>query len=112
MSVNWKAPAGAKLTKLTITLNGVVQQRLRGSARKATIDLRGRPAGPVVVRITGTLAGGRRIANARTYRPCIGRVATARLPTLRLRYAGRWKSPPQWPHTPAEPCLAASDAAW
>ncbi|HEV2814431.1 MAG TPA: hypothetical protein VGW10_14340 [Solirubrobacteraceae bacterium] len=52
-----------------------VAVRRRGGRLVATVDLRGRPAGVVRVRIRGVTKGGRRVTSTRRYRPC----ATARI---------------------------------
>lgn len=50
-----------------------VRVRKRGSRRVATVDLRGRPAGTVVVRISQRRAGGKTVRTVRAFRTCAAR---------------------------------------
>jgi hypothetical protein len=64
-----RLPRGTR--RATVTLDGRrVKVRRRTGRLVATIDLRGRPAGRVLVRIRGTRADGRRVRQVRRYRVC------------------------------------------
>ena len=47
-----------------------IRLRRRGRHLVGTVDLRGRPAGQVVLRVTGRAADGRRVRQTRRYHPC------------------------------------------
>jgi CshA-type fibril repeat protein len=82
--IHWKVDRGTRVSRIAITLNGKTYKSLRGDARQALIDLHGRPAQLVAVRVTAT-GGTRVLATTRTYRTCTQRTLGAPLPTLHLR---------------------------
>jgi hypothetical protein len=53
-----------------IKITGVPARTVKGKALGLLIDLRGLPKGRVVVRITVTKKGGRRLVGKRTYHTC------------------------------------------
>jgi CshA-type fibril repeat protein len=89
MTIHWKVARGVALRRITITVNGAIYARLPGSARKAVIDLKGRPQQTVRVRIGARDGHGKTYAARRTYRTCVPHRTGPPLPTLRLRPSAR-----------------------
>lgn len=65
--------------RITIHLRGLLHARVLVNGRaitvrrgRAIVDLRGRPSGRVVVRITGRRANGRRVTRRQVFHPCRG----------------------------------------
>jgi hypothetical protein len=58
------------IVKAVIKLTGVPERTIKGKALGLPIDLRGLPKGKVVVRITVTTKGGKRLVGKRTYHTC------------------------------------------
>ena len=58
------------IVKAVIKLTGVPARTVKGKALGLPIDLRGLPKGKVVVRITVTTKGGKRLVGKRTYHTC------------------------------------------
>jgi hypothetical protein len=73
--VHWRVRRGQHLRSIVITLNGVLYERLAGSARSAEISLAGRKAETVIVRITATNRKGRSQTSLRVFHPCTARRA-------------------------------------
>lgn len=82
--LNWIVPRGhgVRSMKLVVGRRTIALPR---SARSATADLRGLPAGPVEVRAVATTTRGRLLATKRIYRPCATEPIRGRIVTLRLR---------------------------
>jgi len=74
-----------RLTRVIVAVNGRRTSVLAGTARTATVDMRGRSASKVRVVITGITPSGRKLHAVRTYTPCTVRRVGKPLPTLRLR---------------------------
>jgi CshA-type fibril repeat protein len=85
MTIHWNVARGVVLRRITITVNGTPYVRLPGSARKAVIDMKGRPPQMVRVRIGARNRHGTPYAARRTYRTCVPHLDGPRLPTLHLR---------------------------
>jgi hypothetical protein len=84
-TIHWKT-RGVKLAHITVTVNGKVQRRLAGDARKATVSLVGLTRGAVTVVIRGTTGAGKVYAATRVYHPCLADHAPATLKTRFLRH--------------------------
>jgi hypothetical protein len=71
-SIHFFAAKGRKLKKLTVTLNGKVIKVLNGNQTKATLDFVGVACSNVRqnLKITGTLADGKKISETRHYNLC------------------------------------------
>lgn len=79
--IHLRRPHGFVLSSLVITVNKRVKVRLRGAkARraKATLSLRGLPAGKVRVKIVATFTKGAKLVSKRTYRTCTKKKKAAR----------------------------------
>ncbi len=85
-SLHWKAPRRGHLRSIVITVNGVLYKRLPGSARSAEVSLAGRPAGTVVVEITGASTTGHTGTSMRVFHPCAARRAAGAQHSLYLRH--------------------------
>jgi hypothetical protein len=68
-----RAPRGQRLRSARVSVAGRRTRVLRGKRLRAVVDLRGLPAGRVVVRIRAVTTRGRRITATRTYRTCARR---------------------------------------
>ena len=71
--IHLRRPRGFVLRSLVVTVNKKTKIRLRGAkARqaKATLNLRGLPAGKVRVKIVATSTKGAKLVSKRTYRTC------------------------------------------
>jgi hypothetical protein len=58
---------------ISVTVNGRTKVRLKGSKAKkvkATVNLKGLPAGKVTVKITAVTSTGRKAVSTRTYTTC------------------------------------------
>jgi CshA-type fibril repeat protein len=84
ITIHWVVDR-ATLRRVKVSVNGRVVRSLPGTARRATIDMRGRPATALQVTVVGTTTTGRRLRTARRYRTCTVRSGRPPLPTLRLR---------------------------
>ncbi len=62
--------SGVTYRSATVSVNGRRVKVVKGKRLTAPVDLRGLPAGRVVVRISLTLADGTRLTGKRTYRTC------------------------------------------
>ncbi len=76
--IRLRVPPASTLRSVRVRVGGLRVPVHRGSRLTAIVDLRGRPAGRVVVEITATTRRGRRIAGTRAYLTC-----TPKRPTLR-----------------------------
>ena len=65
-------------------MNGTRTKVVRGVRDTATVDLRGLPKGRFKVRITVTLADGRKVRSTRAYRTCAKRPSTPKKKGARL----------------------------
>ena len=66
-------PAGTTYKSIVVTVNGRTKLRLNGLKAKkvkATVSLKGLPAGKVTVKITAVTVEGRKAASKRTYKTC------------------------------------------
>ena len=61
---------GVTYRSATVSVNGRRVKVVKGKRLTAPVDLRGLPAGRVVVRVGLTLADGTRLSGKRTYRTC------------------------------------------
>ena len=64
--------------QVEVSVNGKRAKVVRGVRDTATIDLRGLPKGRFKVRITVTLADGRKVSSTRKYRTCAKRPSTTK----------------------------------
>ena len=78
LSLNFRAPKGTKLRGVTFKLNGKVQRKLAGDARKLTVDLRGYLPGAVRVTMEAKTTSGRTVRNERVYKTCAPRARSPR----------------------------------
>src|SRR4029079_7091721 len=62
--------------RVEVTVNGKRSKVVRGVRDTAVVDLRGLPKGRFKVRITVTLADGRKVSSTRKYRTCAERPST------------------------------------
>ena len=62
--------------QVDVAVNGKRTKVVRGVRDTATVDLRGLPKGRFKVRITVTLADGRKVSSTRRYRTCAKRPST------------------------------------
>jgi hypothetical protein len=69
-TIHWKVVHHVRLRSITLTLNGALYKRLRGSARHATISFAERGPGQVLLKIAGVGRSGRRYSATRLYHPC------------------------------------------
>jgi hypothetical protein len=76
--IRLRVPPASTLRSVRVRVGGHRVPVRRGSRLTAIVDLRGRPAGRVVVEITAVTRAGRRIAGTRAYLTC-----TPKRPTLR-----------------------------
>jgi hypothetical protein len=67
-----------------VSVNGKRTKVVRGVRDTATVDLRGLPKGRFKVRITVTLADGRKVSSTRKYRTCAKRPSTPKKKGVRL----------------------------
>ncbi len=67
-----------------MSVNGKRTKVMRGVRDTATVDLRGLPKGRFKVRITVTLADGRKVSSTRKYRTCAKRKSTPKKKGARL----------------------------
>jgi hypothetical protein len=70
LSLNFRAPKGTRLRGVTFKLNGNLQRKLAGDARKLTVDLRGYLPGAVRVTIEAKTTSGKTVRNERVYKTC------------------------------------------
>lgn len=73
MTVTVRRRFRQRLRDARVLVGGRTVARIRPGRRTARVDLRGRPAGPVRVRIVMRLRGGRSVTDTRTYRLCATR---------------------------------------
>jgi len=72
-AIHVRRPSGMVFRSIAVTVNGRTKMRLKGvKARKvkATVNLKGLPAGKVTVKITAVMSNGRKAVSKRTYRTC------------------------------------------
>ncbi len=69
--IRLRTPKGAKLTKVTVSLNGKLIRTVKGKRITAKVDLRGLPKGRFKVKIQVTTADGRKVTGTRKYRTCV-----------------------------------------
>jgi hypothetical protein len=86
-TIHWKLRAGVRLTHVAITLNGRPYRLLRGTARKATVNLAGTGPGTTIVKVTGATRARVRYSTSRSYRPCVAGTGGARPMSLYLKRA-------------------------
>jgi hypothetical protein len=84
MTIHWKAPRGTSLRSIRVSVDGKLYSRLSGRARRAVIDMKGRPPQTVRVRVTAISSAGDTYGSTRTYRTCRAHFSPPPLPTLRL----------------------------
>ncbi|WP_205698918.1 DUF11 domain-containing protein [Conexibacter sp. SYSU D00693] len=82
-AIHWTVPRGSRPTSFRVVVNGKTVKRLGRSARRWTVDLRGRTPSTVRVQVVATGRSGRKVGTARVYRTCL-RKAESALPTIRL----------------------------
>jgi hypothetical protein len=70
--------------RVAVAVNGKRTKVVRGVRDTATVDLRGLPKGRFKVRITVTLADGRKVSSTRKYRTCAKRPSTPKKKGVRL----------------------------
>ena len=75
---------GHKVHKATVIVNGKRVKVLRGKRLTSRVNLRGLPKGRFKVRITVTLADGRKVSSTRSYRTCAKRPSTPKKKGVRL----------------------------
>jgi len=69
--IRLRPPAGTTVRDVTVAVGGRrIPVEVRDGRLTADVDLRGRPKGPVDVRITVQTAAGARVTGTRTYRTC------------------------------------------
>ncbi|HET8951091.1 MAG TPA: hypothetical protein VFN44_11290, partial [Solirubrobacteraceae bacterium] len=71
-----KIKGQALYERVEVSVNGKRAKVVRGVRDTATVDLRGLPKGRFKVRITVTLADGRKVSSTRRYRTCAERPST------------------------------------
>ncbi len=69
--IRLRTPKGAKLAKVTVSLNGKLIRTVRGKRITAKVDLRGLPKGRFKVKIVVTTVDGRKVTGTRRYRTCV-----------------------------------------
>ena len=72
-AIHIRRPAGTTYKSITVTVNGRTKLRLKGLKAKkvkATVNLKGLPAGKVTVKITAFTSTGRKAVSKRTYTTC------------------------------------------
>jgi len=77
-------PARPAYKRVEVTVNGKRSKVLRSVRDTAVVDLRGLPKGRFKVRITVTLADGRKVSATRKYRTCAKRPSTPKKKGVRL----------------------------
>ena len=77
-------PAQGAYKRVEVAVNGKRTKVVRGVRDTATVDLRGLPKGRFKVRITVTLADGRKVSSTRKYRTCAKRKSTPKKKGARL----------------------------
>jgi hypothetical protein len=87
VKLNWKLPRGAHASRIRVAVDGTVVARLKGSARRHTVSLKGRPAGPATVTVEARTGRGM-LKTVRTYRLCVARQVGRKLPVLLLTRTG------------------------
>lgn len=86
MRLNWKiGKRHGRVRGVVVTRNSRRVAKLGGTARKATVDLRGLPAGTFRVRIVATTVKGTKLVGTRTYRTCRGTGIKSTQPRLTLK---------------------------
>ena len=70
--------------RVEVSVSGKRTKVMRGVRDTATVDLRGLPKGRFKVRITVTLADGRKVTSTRRYRTCATRKSTPKKKGARL----------------------------
>lgn len=82
-SVRVRVPAGVRLRSATVRANGrPVPVRTVAGRLTSRVDLRGRPKGVQIVRITLVTTTGVRLEGTRSYRTCAGRLAAGAAPRI------------------------------
>jgi hypothetical protein len=83
----------SRLRGLTVTVDGKRVKRVRrsrkGSRYTIPVSLKGRPGGPVVVRVTGRTRGGKRVSTTRRYRLCATKATSKKQKAAAKRKAAR-----------------------
>ena len=72
-AIHVRRPKGMTFKSIAVTVNGRTKLRLKGVKAKkvkATVNLKGLPAGKVTVKITAVTSTGRKAVSKRTYRTC------------------------------------------
>jgi hypothetical protein len=85
--LNWKLPHGVRASRIMVMVDGTVTASRRGSARRYTLSLKGRPAGSATVTVSAATRGGV-LKTVRTYRLCVARQASKKPPVLQLTRPG------------------------
>jgi hypothetical protein len=67
--LHWRIPAHARTTAIVVTIDGKRYRRLRATARSVVVNLSGRPAASLTVRVTA-IGRSRSYATIRVYRTC------------------------------------------
>jgi hypothetical protein len=83
IALHWRIPAHARTTAIVVTIDGKRYRRLRAAARSVIVDLSGKPAGSVTVRVTA-IGRSRSYATIRVYRTCGVARSGAPIKTLTL----------------------------
>jgi hypothetical protein len=83
--LHWRVRKSVKTGRIKVAINGVQRASLAPSARSFLVRLAGRMKSTVRVRVS-TTSRGHKLATARTYRVCAGKVARTPLRSLQLRY--------------------------
>jgi hypothetical protein len=87
-TVHWTLGRTQHARRIVITVNGIVYERLPGSARSAQISLTGQTSEKVVVRITATNSRGRPHTAVRVFHPCHTRRARRTRSSAHLKTRG------------------------
>ena len=72
-AIHVRRPKGMTFKSIAVTVNGRAKVRLKGTKAKkvkATVNLKGLPAGKVTVKITAVTSTGRKAVSTRTYTTC------------------------------------------
>jgi spore coat-associated protein N len=80
-AIHIRRPSGIAFRSIAVTVNGRTKVRLKGVKAKrvkATVNLKGLPAGKVTVKITAMMSNGRKAASKRTYRTCAPKASPKR----------------------------------
>jgi uncharacterized repeat protein (TIGR01451 family) len=83
--IHWRSAKHVALKGIVITINGKLYARLSGHARSAKVSCKGRPAGKVAVKISGSTRGGKTYSTARIFHLCQTQRADAAPASLYLK---------------------------